>query len=111
MIRVTFILLCVIFMFSCKKDDNSISQDPTPFSYTSLTTADSLIVINGTTQVTAVASGDDLTYTWTYTAGAIIGSGAIVDYTVCHSGTFKVSCEVKDKYDHSETKYVTIKAH
>lgn len=106
----TCITLLVI-VTACKKKENSTSGDPTPFTYTSLTSADSTIVINGTTKVTAVATGDELSYTWTYNAGAVIGSGACVDYTVCHAGTFKVNCEVTDKYGNTDIKYVIIKSH
>jgi hypothetical protein len=104
------ILLLLIIAASCKKDNTpSPDGNQTPLVFSSLTVADTVIAVNATTTITAVAVGDELTYNWSYSGGVIIGSGDVVQFTVCHSDKFKITCEVKDKYNNSETKDVYIK--
>jgi hypothetical protein len=104
------IFLLIIVTASCKKDNNSSTDgNQNPLDFTSLTVADTVMAINATTTITAVATGDELNYTWSYSGGVIIGSGSVVQFTVCHSDKFKITCEVKDKYNNTETKDVYIK--
>lgn len=64
--------------------------------------------------IVAVVGGDDLKYTWLSTDldgnnyGTIIGSGNDVQWSICHTARFRVTCTVSDKYDHSESKSVLI---
>jgi hypothetical protein len=90
------IAVLVVFMVSCKKNDNNAPNTGAPLKFISLTTSDTTIAVNGVTTLTAVATGDGLTYTWSSLYGTIIGSGAVVQWTVCHADHFKIICEVMD---------------
>ena len=103
----------ILIGYSCKKKDNS-SGNPTPFAYKSLSATDTLLAINALTHIVADVSGDGLTYSWESSDldgnnyGTIIGSGNDVQWSVCHSSRFKVSCTITDKYSNSGTKTVYI---
>ncbi len=101
-----------ILCYSCKKKDTNTQT--TPFVFSSLTASDTIVVVNASLHIVAVASGDDLTYSWTSADmdgnnyGTIIGSGSDVQWSICHSSHFKVNCTVADKYNNSGTKSVYI---
>jgi hypothetical protein len=67
--------------------------------------------VNGLLTFTADASGDGITYHWSATYGTFVGSGATVNWTVCHSATFVITCEVKDSAGNSVKKQRSIKVH
>jgi len=103
-----------ILAISCKKKDTP--ADPTPFNYSSLTASDSVVVVNAALHIVASASGDGLQYSWVSTDmddnnyGTIIGSGNDVQWSVCHTSKFKVSCTVADKYGNTGSKTVYIRS-
>jgi len=106
LIPIVFILVIII---SCKKEKKSDELDTSkPLNFISLVASDSTILVNSTTKITATATGDELIYIWSCEWGTFIGSGSVVDWTVCHADTFNVKCEVKDKYNNSESKYAKI---
>jgi hypothetical protein len=104
----------LILVFSCKKKDNN--AEPTPFKYSSLDASDTVVVVNSVYHIVANASGDDLQFSWVSTDmdgnnyGTIIGSGNDVQWSVCHTSRFKVSCTVTDKYSNSESKTIYIRS-
>ena len=110
--RILFFLVIttVIGFASCKKSETPADTSITPFTYTSLVVSDTLIKLNEFATITATATGDELSYKWTSESGfgTFIGSGASVQWSVCHADAFVISCQVTDKYNHSETKNVTI---
>jgi len=67
---------------------------------------------SGTLQVTCTASdpdGDDLSYEWSATGGAISGTGAIVSWTAPQGvGTYNITVTVSDGYGSSATSSVTV---
>jgi hypothetical protein len=103
----TFVLL-----YSCKKKDSP--ADPTPFTYTSLAASDTVVNVNSIIHIVAVAGGDDLQYSWASTDmdgnnyGTIIGSGNDIQWSICHTARFRVTCTVSDKYSNSGSKSVFI---
>jgi hypothetical protein len=102
--------LSVIILAACSKSDSP--SDPgtgTPLKFTSLEVADTLLKVNDVTTVTANAAGDDLAYKWTASYGTFIGSGASVQWTVCHKATFTITCQITDKYNHTESKSVIVR--
>ncbi|MFH0866487.1 MAG: PKD domain-containing protein [Bacteroidota bacterium] len=109
-IYIAFII--VIVFGACKKEDaiNPPDDNGLPLDFVSLVAQDTIIDINGYTNIKATATGDGLYYTWSFLAGAIIGSGSDVQYTVCHAGKFKVTCEVADANSNKLTKDVYIQA-
>jgi hypothetical protein len=107
------IILIAIVTISCKKSTTEPENNNPPaaeFKYISLIPQDTAIAVNGVTNITANATGSELTYHWTASYGSFIGSGATVKWTVCHSDKFSITCEVKDDQGHSESKVVYINA-
>lgn len=108
------IVSAIMLSYSCKKKDDSGVQ--TPFSYSSLTSSDSIVVVNNALRIVATATGDGLKYSWVSTDldgnnyGTIIGSGNDVQWSVCHESRFKVTCTIVDKYNNSDSKTVYIRS-
>lgn len=91
------------------------SDDPQPpagsnFTFSSLQASDTIVKVNGLITLTADAAGEGLAYKWSATYGTFVGSGATVQWTVCHKATFTITCQVTDKYNHSESKSVVVHA-
>ena len=78
--------------------------------FTSLSASDTLMPLNYPTTLTATASGEDITYLWSVSEGSIVGSGTQVTFTAPHTGDFEVTCTVKDKYEQTVTKKLTLTA-
>jgi hypothetical protein len=105
-------LLTLIVLAACSKSDSS--SDPAsgnPLEYNSLVAADTLIRVNDITTITANAAGDGLTYKWSASYGTFVGSGAAVQWTVCHKDKFTITCQVTDKYNHTASKSVIVTTH
>jgi hypothetical protein len=94
--------------FSCDKNNNGDADLPLVFE--SLTIEHDTIPIGGTTQITAKASGNRLTFYWTVTEGAILGSGEKVTYTTnpCEPGEHTITCRVEDSRKNYESKSVKV---
>ena len=105
-----FSLFTILIIAGCQKTDNS-SQDvnPAQLTFTNLVADDSTMTVNDVMNVKAIATGEGLTYNWTASYGSFIGSGAEVKWTVCHADRFRITCEVKDKYDQSISKDLYIR--
>jgi hypothetical protein len=113
--RNVVIIICLVtfvVLASCSKSETT--PDPAAgsnFKFSSLVAADTLLKVNAITTITANATGDGLTYTWTASYGTFVGSGATVQWTVCHKSTFNINCLVKDQYNHSETKTIVVRSY
>jgi len=105
------LLVAIAFFTACKKSSSTDTPADTPLVFSSLTAADTLVKVNQLTTITAAANGDGLTYKWTASYGTFVGSGATVQWTVCHASRFTITCEVKDKYNHAEKKTIAIRSH
>lgn len=105
--------ILLIAIVSCKKSDTdpSSSGQGKEFKFISLVANDTVLKVNDFTSITATASGEGLSYTWTTDGGfgTFVGSGSKVQWTVCHSDRFKITCVVKDQSNHSESKDVYIR--
>ncbi|MEI6433405.1 MAG: hypothetical protein WCP32_01075 [Bacteroidota bacterium] len=106
-------ILCLISVFlggaACSKKESAPSE--TVLTFNSLAAADTVIKVNDITTITANANGDGITYKWSATYGTFIGSGAQVQWTVCHEAKFTITCEVTDQNNNSETKQIVIRSH
>lgn len=102
------IALMVVAVTGCKKEETKPVS--TPLSYSSLSAESTTIAIGATTKVTASATGEGLSYTWSASAGDIIGSGSQIIYgaPTCCGGQNQVTCVVKDVAGNSQTKSITI---
>lgn len=103
----------ILLLVSCKKGSSESATTQTPFKFESLTSDAAEIVYssNPSTKITAVATGDGLSYQWSATAGDLLGSGAKITYTAnasCCGGGQTITCKVKDKYGNGDAKQVSI---
>lgn len=111
-------LLFVGVFYSCKKDDKDNAPSTTPLAFTSFSVQDSVAQIDlGTGEATfvlsALATGDGLTYTWTHNSpvgGVFSGSGANMTWSICHVSKFKITCTVKDKNNASISKDIYVRS-
>jgi len=108
---IPIVIFLILITAACKKSSTPPeSGTGSALKFTSLAAADTVIKVNGITTITAVATGDDLTYKWTASYGTFIGSGATVQWTVCHQARFTIHCEVRDRYNNAETKSIIVTA-
>ncbi len=108
-----FCLLLLAVIMSCKKDDNGKNDNGdngTPLVFSELVAESDTIVSGTSTSITATATGYNLTYSWSATAGNILGSGHEVIYTTppCVPGINQISCTIKDGNNKTETKNINI---
>lgn len=102
-----------VLCYSCKKDKSNTGTQ-TPFAFTSLNASDTVVNVTTTIHIIATATGDGLTYTWASADlngnpyGTIIGSGANIQWNVCHNDRFKVTCTVSDSHSNSASKDIII---
>ena len=104
-----FAMAALVIVFACGKSSTTPSNNSTSLKFENLVANDTVLKVNGVTSITAQVQGDGLTYTWTASYGTFIGSGAKVQWTVCHSEKFTITCTVKDKNNKSDSKSVTIR--
>lgn len=99
--------ISLMIMTSCKKEDHDVEK---PLTFTSLIAQEDTIFPGGTTSVTALADGDEITYSWSASAGDVVGSGSVINYVSppCTVGNNQITCVVKDKANNSITKSITI---
>lgn len=110
--RIFFILGLgvLVIIAACSKSSDPAPENPgVTFKFSSLIVQDTVIKVNDVTTITANATGDGITYTWTADFGTFIGSGNTVQWTVCHADKFTISCKVTDKNNNSETKNVVVR--
>lgn len=98
---------------SCQKESDAASPAAAALKFNALTPESTFIrySTNPSTKITAAATGDDLTYRWSATAGSILGSGTQVTYVAnlgCCGGAQEISCLVVDKHGKQQLKKVTI---
>ena len=103
-------ILVAVLVMSCSKSTPA-PENNTPLKFISLVPQDTVLTVNGITNITANATGSGLTYHWTASYGTFLGSGSSVKWTVCHSDKFTITCEVKDDQGHSDSKTVSINVH
>ncbi|NBC83995.1 MAG: hypothetical protein GVY19_11545 [Bacteroidetes bacterium] len=104
-----FTLLLGLFL-SCENNDDESGNPSEQLVYESLTIDRDTLSPGETTTITASATGYNIEYHWSATAGDLLGGGSVVTYAAspCHVGENTISCTVKDGNDKSETKSVKI---
>ena len=107
------LIIITLIVASCSKKEEITDPGPQPtqFEYKSLEAQDTVMNLTDINTVIATASGDGLTYHWSASYGNFIGSGSSVQWTVCHADKFRITCEVRDQYGHSESKDVYVRVH
>jgi hypothetical protein len=69
--------------------------------FNGISAGDSILPPNMTTQLRAMASGEELQYTWTVSGGTLTGADNTMEFTADAIGSFTISCKVSDKYGES----------
>lgn len=108
-IFILLIMSAMVVSLSCSKNNTTPSDTGTPLKFENLVANDTVMKVNNITTITAQVSGEGLTYKWTASYGTFIGSGSTVQWTVCHSDRFSITCEVKDKNNKSDSRTVYIR--
>jgi hypothetical protein len=92
------------------KDPDDPEENPNEIVYTSLTADKDSIDIGETITFLATATGDDIIYEWIASSGTLLGSGNQITFnpSPCIFGEILVTCTVKDKYEHSSSKDVSV---
>lgn len=108
---VLVLLLITAITGGCKKEDDAPLTESDKIEFVSLVIEKDNIGITELTKVSATVKGSNLTYSWKCDneLGVFEGSGSEVMFTICHGGTFKITCEVKDNSSNQATRdvYVT----
>lgn len=107
LLNISCILLLLIS--SCKKEGTTVVDTTTTetetetetetiqeFSFTSLTTVEDTLQVYSVTDIEAIATGENLTYTWDKDLGVILGSGSKIVFNVCCEGQHEITCTVSD---------------
>jgi hypothetical protein len=105
------VILLIVAFSACKKSSTDTSTSSATFKFTGLVTNDTLIKVDDVATISAIATGEELTYTWTCDFGTFIGSGATVQWTVCHADNFTINCKVTDKNKNSDSRNIIIRTH
>lgn len=108
-IFILLIMSTMVVSISCSKSNTTPSDTGTPLKFENLVANDTVMKVNNITTITAQVSGEGLTYKWTASYGTFIGSGSTVQWTVCHSDRFSITCDVKDKNNKSDSRTVYIR--
>lgn len=109
--KTSSLIFCILFislaLASCKKENTTVS---TELKFISLTASEKNIPIGGSTTITAEVEGEGIVYSWSATAGDIIGSGKSVTYaaSACCSGSNKITCSVADAASKTAVNLITI---
>lgn len=119
--KLLYVLFLVFLGFACQKqekiDDNNNNNNPnqSTLKFTDLVATDSVLRIGSLIDISAIASGENISYTWISkdpnndVYGTFFGSGSDVKWAVCHADVFYISCTVTDKHNKSETKTISIR--
>lgn len=67
--------------------------------FSGITASDTLLPPGITSVLTAFASGEEIDYTWTSSAGQITFNGNKAEFNSDITGNFLVTCQIRDKYD------------
>jgi len=104
------LLIMQLILFSCEKESETGNDPGQELDFQSLIAEKDTINAGETTQVTATATGYQLSYHWSASAGDILGSGTKILYapSPCHAGNNQITCEVKDGNNKSQAKTISI---
>ncbi len=106
-----FILISILFVYCKKEKTTEPEKSGTPPNFISLYANDSTLLVNDTTTITAVATGEQLTYTWSYeTFVSLVTNGNRAIFSNCHGDAFIVYCDVENPWG-KVRKEITIYVH
>jgi hypothetical protein len=104
------LLIAQLIFISCENESKTEDDPGQKLIFQSLTAEKDTIEAGETTQVTAIASGYQLSYYWSASAGDILGSGSKILYasSPCNAGKNQITCKVKDGNNQEQAKTISI---
>ncbi len=109
---VIVLLIGIVVFISCKKSDTTAPANATPIVFTGLKMSQDTVKVNIYDTITAMATGESLTYTWTSENGLgtfiPTANNNLVLFAGCHATDFVIDCQAKDKYNRTDTKKITV---
>ncbi len=109
--RLWILPLFLLLLAACGEEggEEGEGQDH-PLVFTSLTAEHDSVQLGKTTKISALATGDQLSYLWKASLGDILGSGATVVYTPtpCSLGNVTITCTVKDGHQKEQSKEIPL---
>lgn len=109
--RITFCSFCILIIFGCSKHDNDNNFQPDSYlTYFESLTSDKDTLLRGeSTTITAKATGNKITFSWSASVGPILGDGNQVLYIAspCCYGNVIINCEARTS-DGSQSKSLLI---
>jgi hypothetical protein len=107
---VAFVALLILSVSSCKKEETPSGTGKT-LEFLQLKAEKDTIIVQEVTKITATVNGEGVSYSWKCDneLAVIDGAGAEVLFTICHSGKFRITCDVTDSNNKTASKdvYVT----
>jgi hypothetical protein len=105
-----------VYTISCVASDkyaNSVTKSAEvlvamELVFNGISASDSLLPPNMTTQLRAMASGEELQFSWTASGGTLTGDGNMMEFTADANGAYAVICEVNDKYGQTLQSEITL---
>ena len=93
-----FIVLVIFYGCTKKSNTKSTTKPSTPLSFTGISASVNPVQQSKVADLTANATGSNLTYSWSASHGDLFGSGSTVMYSTapCCVGTHTVTCIVSD---------------
>jgi hypothetical protein len=104
-LNILLVFFLTLVFSSCFKESTNIPVSHTaasgsnePFSFKSLSASPNPVQKGKVSNLTTVATGKNLSYTWSTTHGDLFGSGSSIIYSSapCCVGTNSVTCTVSD---------------
>jgi hypothetical protein len=111
-VRLTVItIIAVIAIYTANScEEPNPEEGQVPLVFTDLTADKDSLNIGETVTFTATATGKDVTYLWSASAGSLLGGGNQVTLTPtpCLTGDIVITCVVRDDYDETKTKTLSV---
>lgn len=109
-LQIIIFLVIAFAIYACEKDSPPEEEPDQTLEFQSLIADRDTIVTGETTGITALAKGYQITYHWSASSGAILGSGSRVTYASapCACGGSRISCQVIDGYEQTDMKTIII---
>ncbi len=109
---ILFSILLIMIFIACENNKESPSEgNPDQLlNFESLVAEDNSLNAGESTLIKANATGYQLSYNWSASAGDLLGTGSEVIYAAspCHAGSNEISCTVIDGHNQSQTKSIII---
>ena len=109
-LQIIIFLVIALAIYACEKDSPPEEEPDQTLEFQSLISDRDTILTGETTGITALAKGYQITYHWSASSGAILGTGSRVTYASapCGCGGSRISCQVIDGYEKTDMKTIII---